>query len=478
MSSTRMTPQNILLITIHAARMPGIGGEVRAHYFIRAATELGNVTLVSLCGSGVNQQVPLDLVERCEQVIQPSRVDVPMINDTPSKGRLAAWRRTLLTILFPWRRQWQDFLNYGLQFCSPATGSPGTRSERPSRRLLSAVLRLQYRVFACYFRLPPLTSAAYASTFDQLLPAIQQCLRRRKFDVIWVEDVFAYPFAEKILSPLTNKNVTVICNSYNIEAFVFERTAQAAESKQARSSWKLQSRVTRTMEERAYSRSDLIFVCSDQDRQRGIKLVPEGNFQVVGNGVDIEYFRPDASGIRAKQPTLLFTGGFGYGPNREALKYFIRQILPLIRKQRRDVRFVFAGSQAGAAWLDLGIQDPAVECISDPADIRPCFQQAWVFVVPLLVGGGTRLKILEAMAMERAVVSTRIGAEGLNCQEGEHLLLADAPQSFANAVIRLLDDDQLRNRLEQTAAYWVRNRHSWASLSRDIVTKVGAMDAR
>ena len=473
-----MTPRNILLITIHAARMPGIGGEVRAHYFTRAATELGNVTLVSLCGSGVNQQVPLDLAERCEQVIQPSRVNMPTINDVPSKGRLAAWRRTLLTILRPWRREWQDFLNYCVQFCKPVKGSPGSRSERPGQKVLSTVLRLQYRVLAWCFRLPPLTCAAYASTFDQLWPSIQQCLRRRKFDVVWVEDVFAYPFAEKIIAALPNNGVSVICNSYNIEAFVFERTAQAADNSQARRYWTAQSCVARTMEKRAYSRSDLVFICSDQDRQLGRMLVPRGNFKVVGNGVNIEYFRPDASVSRATQPTLLFTGGFGYGPNREALKYFVQQILPLIRKQRTDVRFVFAGSQAGAAWLDLGIQDPEIECISDPADIRPCFQQAWVFVVPLLVGGGTRLKILEAMAMERAVVSTRIGVEGLNCEDGKHLLLADSPQSFADAAIRLLDDHELRNRLEQTAACWVRDRYSWQSLSRDIVKNVEALDAR
>lgn len=471
-----MSSKEILLITIHAARMPGIGGEVRAHYFIQAAAELGNVTLVSLCGAQPDHQVPQSLATICQQVIQPSSPAQPMVKSVVSKSRLAAWRRTLLTVFCPWRNQWQDFLRFCVQYCNPPKTVSGQQSERSGRRLLTAVLRLEYRLLAERFRLPPYACAAYGANFDQLWPAIQECLRQKAFDTVWVEDVFAYPFAEKILSQLDVPSVSVICNSYNIETYVFERTA-AADSVQARRHWELQSHVTRSMEKRAYGRSDLVFTCSEQDSQLGRTLVPEGNFRVVANGVNVDYFRPDRSVSRADRPTLLFTGGFGYGPNREALKYFVRQILPLIKTQRDDLRFVFAGAQASAAWRDHGLRDLTVECVSDPADIRPCFQQAWVFVVPLLVGGGTRLKILEAMAMEVPVVSTSVGAEGLDCIDGLHLLLADSPQAFADAVIRLLNDQELSQRMKQSAGEWVRNRYSWKSLSPMIVQKVGELDA-
>ena len=145
--------------------------------------------------------------------------------------------------------------------------------------------------------------------------------------------------------------------------------------------------------------------------------------------------------------------------------------------QRPDVRFVFAGSKASAAWREHANGDSTIECISDPVDIRPCFREAWIFVVPLLVGGGTRLKILEAMAMEVPIVSTSIGAEGIDCVDGEHILLADSPQTFADAVVRILEDQEFGERLKQNASQWVRNRYSWKSLSPGILQQVGALDA-
>ena len=142
-----------------------------------------------------------------------------------------------------------------------------------------------------------------------------------------------------------------------------------------------------------------------------------------------------------------------------------------------EVKFVFAGSQAKQAKRDLSIDDEAIECVSDPADIRPCFQAAWVFVVPLLVGGGTRLKILEAMSMGVPVVSTSVGAEGLGAENGMHLLIADTPQEFADAVVRLLNDSALQSRMKTVAAEWVRTRYSWESLSPQITQQLEALDA-
>ena len=474
---SHMTPPNILLVTIHAARMPGIGGEVRAHYFIRAAAKFGRVTLVSLCGSAIQQQVPHSLVELCARVIQPSSSEANGLLTERRKGRFFSWFQTITTLVFPWRNHWQNFLRYCVQFCGPPRDVTSGAKKRLGQRILQTVLRWQYQIFAKAFGLPPITCAAYVPAFERLWPEIQNCLRGTKLDVIWIEDVFAYPFAERILSESGNSSIRVICNSYNIETFVFERTALASESPQVRRHWYSQSHITRRMEVAVYRRSHLIFVCSEQDRELGLKLVPAGNFQVIGNGVNIDYFCSDPNVPKAKSPTLLFTGGFGYGPNPEALKFFVQQVLPLVRMVKPEVKFVFAGSQAKQAKHDLSIDDEAIKCVSDPADIRPCFQAAWVFVVPLLVGGGTRLKILEAMSMGVPVVSTTVGAEGLGAENGTHLLIADTPQEFADAVVRLLNDSALQNRIKTVAAEWVRTRYSWESLSPQITQQLEALDA-
>jgi glycosyltransferase involved in cell wall biosynthesis len=133
---------------------------------------------------------------------------------------------------------------------------------------------------------------------------------------------------------------------------------------------------------------------------------------------------------------------------------------------------LFAGAKASSALSELGYVDSNIECVSSPPDIRPCFERSWIFVVPLRAGGGTRLKILEAMAMELPIVSTAIGAEGIPCQDGEHILLADSPSDFANAVLRLLADEKLRLQLSNEAASWVRKNYDWKDLCESAVNSL------
>lgn len=461
-----MSPPRILLITIHAARMPGSGGNVRAHFFIRTAASLGDVTLVALCGPGGHERVPEEVASVCKRVIEPSQFKGQAVQQAKSKSRLAAWLRTIRVLVFPWWNHWQDFLAYCVQHCAATRPDIDHSSGRPWKKFLPKMVQAEYNFLARWHCVPALTCAAYWSTFFYLYPHLKSVLQQEEFDAIWVEDVYAYPFAEIILRQPGNVRLPVICNSYNIETFVCERMANSAKDRFLRRYWHRESKSLRWMESRAYERSSLVFVCSQEDEQLGRQLVPAGNFQVVGNGVDLNYFQAMNSIAVAEQPTLLFTGTFGYGPNREALKYFVESVFPLIRKQQPDVRFVFAGAQAKEASLDFGLQDSAIECVSDPVDIRPCFRAAWVFVVPLLAGGGTRLKILEAMAMGVPVVSTHLGAEGLGCVHGDQLLMVDAkdPEGFADSVVCLLRNRELRNKRAQRAASWVKDHYDWQLL--------------
>lgn len=451
-----MKRPRILLVTIHAGSMPGSGGNVRSHFFIRTACAIGDVTLVSLCGA-TGQVVDSRIRSLCKTVFGGIGTGERVSAKRPA-GRIGAWWNLLLVMLMPWRRQWCDFVAY----CAQHSG----REEHGGRkRFLSMILSRQYGLLNRLGFLPPLMCAAYWNTYQQLKPQILQHLREDvdggRFDCLWVEDVYAYPFARDLELSLGAPISVRICNTYNMEWSVFRRLAESAATQASKDHFLSQSRAMLHLEKAAYSESDLTFVCSQEDAVAGKSIAAEGQFCVVGNGVDLQYFS-GAGQVRNPEPALLLlTGTFGYGPNRQAAEYFSRQVLPLIRREVPEVRFRIAGGQARTAWEQLRLSECGVEFAADPVDIRPSFDQAEIFVVPLLSGGGTRLKILEAMAMGVPVVSTTVGAEGLGCCTEEQLLLADGAEAFATAVVRLLQQPELRRSLCENAAAWIKTRYDW-----------------
>lgn len=181
----------------------------------------------------------------------------------------------------------------------------------------------------------------------------------------------------------------------------------------------------------------------------------------VPTGVDTEYFRP--SGATRDSVELVFTGSMDWLPNEDAITYFAEKILPRIAAVVPDVKLTVVGRNPAKSLQSLARLDNRVRVTGRVEDIRPYVNQAAVYVVPLRVGGGTRLKIYEAMAMGKPVVSTSIGAEGLPVRSGEELLVADDPEQFAGAVLRLLSDCEFAERLGRRGCAAVRERFSWDS---------------
>jgi glycosyltransferase involved in cell wall biosynthesis len=466
-SSLGNTPEpnkKILLVTIQPARMPGMGGEVRAYYFIKTATELGDVTLVSLGGPAGTLNVQNDIAERCRQVIEPG-VYRP-VGSPPQRtlSRLQSWIRTVAVFCAPWRNRWSDFLTYCVQYCPPNQDAH-LATARWTKRLLASALRAEFNLISRFVNLPPLTAFLFDDSYSAIQPAVLEMLKRETFDLVWIENTITYPFAKEIIKGLRSPQPPVLCNAHNIETLVQQRIAVNASTSEERRYFRKQTDLMRAMEMEAYRISDLVIQCSEQDAELGREMVPETEFFVVGNGVNIDYFQSRSDARRHDRPTVVFTAGFGYGPNCEGLEFFVRKVFPLIRRDCPDCRFVFAGSQATEINKKLEINDASIECYSNPKDIRPYFEEAWVYVVPLLAGGGTRLKILEAMSMRRSIVSTSLGAEGIPCTDGVHLVLADEPEQFAKEVVALLKDPERRARLEQEAIKWVRANYSWDILT-------------
>lgn len=463
----------ILLLTMEPPRMPGSGGEVRTFYFVKALAEFGDVTLVSL-GGGENRRIDPGIAQACKRIIQPP-VASPNSASQRKPSRLASWMRTAQTLLAPWRNGWGDFLGYCLQYCTLNQMSSDA-SQKWSKRALAFILRTELGIAARLGNPPPVSVFFFDKAFKAIWPEISKVLLETRFDLLWFEHSLTYPFAQRWLNEMAARQQRpfVVCNAHNVESKLQGRYADLAKSRAEADYWRLQGRLLKRLEAEAFGACDLVITCSQEDNDLAKALSPETDIRVIGNGVDTGYFRPSA-GATSSSATLVFTGGFGYGPNVDALKFFVREIFPLIKAKRPDCRFLFAGANAQAAMDSLGKMDASVSCVSSPPDIRPCFEQAAVFVVPLRAGGGTRLKILEAMAMQRAIVSTRIGAEGIPCEEGEHLLLADSPSEFAEAVLRLLEDTSLRQRLGQQAGEWVRQNYDWNPLCAQAIDALKAL---
>ncbi|MEZ4867721.1 MAG: glycosyltransferase [Caldilineaceae bacterium] len=199
-------------------------------------------------------------------------------------------------------------------------------------------------------------------------------------------------------------------------------------------------------------------VVSEKERRLLVHAVPHyKTVEVVPNSIDLAHY----TGIReVQQPgQLIFTGSFGYQANYDAMVWFLRDVYPLIRAKIPNVHLTITGDHAGFSL-------PSTENVTLTGfvdDVRPFIARAWISLAPLLSGGGTRLKILEAMALGTPVVATAKGAEGLELQPGEHLLIANTPEALAQAVIHLCQDTGLHQRLAANAYSLVSEKYDWAT---------------
>jgi len=211
-------------------------------------------------------------------------------------------------------------------------------------------------------------------------------------------------------------------------------------------------------------KQDALFVTSERDKELFEKDVPNVPMYVIPNGVDSAYF---TSGNTAPEPwTLVFTGMMAYVPNYDGILYFLDEIFPLIQKKIPQVKIYIVGNRP-PKHLSLRASDSIV-ITGYTEDVRPYIRRASVYVVPLRMGSGTRLKISEALSMKKPIVTTSIGCEGIEVVSGESVLIADEPQAFADEVIRLLHDAELRSRLIRNGYEVMRSTYEWSVIGKKV----------
>jgi polysaccharide biosynthesis protein PslH len=259
--------------------------------------------------------------------------------------------------------------------------------------------------------------------------------------------------------------VPAVLFQHNVEALIWQRHAEVTRSPLRRAYMREQWRRMRRFEGRECRRYDRVLAVSDTDRRLMEDAYGVTGVEVVPTGVDLDFFRPDPATARDPH-RIVFTGSMDWMPNQDGVEFFLDQVFPRVRERLPDAALDIVG-RSPPGWLaDRAARDDAVRVTGFVDDIRPWIQRAAVAVVPLRVGGGTRLKIYEALAMETPVVSTTIGAEGLPLRDGDDILLADDPGRFADAVVRLLTDHEHARTLGVRAARRVRAEFGWDSVAR------------
>ncbi|MEW5929181.1 MAG: glycosyltransferase family 4 protein [Gemmatimonadota bacterium] len=287
---------------------------------------------------------------------------------------------------------------------------------------------------------------------------LEQLLRAGGFDLAHVDslDLSAYlPLLE---------GIPVACVHHNVESALLRRRAASERSAPLRRYVAHQAGLLEAEERRWCPRVALNVAVSDEDRRRFEALVPGARFAVVPNGVDTHAFRPPPAPGR---DGLVFVGGYGWYPNRDALEHFAEDVLPLLRGTGPEVPVRWVGRAPEPVRRDFR-ERHGIELTGYVDDTRPLVHAAACYVVPLRVGGGTRLKILDAWAMGKAVVSTPVGCEGLDARDGENILVRDDPAEFAAAVRRVLDDEALRARLGEGARRTAEEVYEWDVIGRSM----------
>lgn len=277
-------------------------------------------------------------------------------------------------------------------------------------------------------------------------------------------DVIVCDFLTPAVNLPAELPVPVVLFQHNVEAEIWRRHVEVRKDPLSRGYFAEQYRRMRRFEAEACRRFDLVIAVSEEDarhfeREYGIEAVA-----AVPTGVDVDFFTPDAHAKRTGG-SLVFTGSMDWMPNEDGIRWFAEEILPRIRRGAPGVTVTIVGRNPPAAISALAERDRGVKVTGRVPDVRPYMESGSVFIVPLRVGGGTRLKIYEGMSMGLPVVSTSVGAEGLPLTNGEHILLADDPESFAAACVRLLSDEKDARALGDRGARYVRERFGWNSVA-------------
>ena len=303
------------------------------------------------------------------------------------------------------------------------------------------------------FKRQPITVARYD------LPAYRQqfkaLIATDTFDLVHYEMFHTAQFR-------TETDLPSVLSQQNVDSAIWRRLCDETVNPFYKFAYWTQQLAFQRYERVLSPKFDAVTCTSDIDAAVFQRHCAEDVIEIIPNGVDVAHYQPDFS---AEAPAhLIYIGSMDWYPNEDAVSFFADEVLPQIHTEVPDVKFSIVGGNPSARVQKLAEKEGIVVTGRVP-EIKPYFAEATVFVVPLRIGSGTRLKILEALAMGKAIVSTSVGAEGLDLKDSEEIFIADEPTVFAEAVTRLLKDPSLRRRIGESGRARVEQDYDWRSIS-------------
>lgn len=293
-------------------------------------------------------------------------------------------------------------------------------------------------------------------------------LEETQFDIVQI-DFLHMAFCA---IPATNK-IPVVLRAHNVESIIWERL-----SKQRRGIMRLllqhQWKKVRNYESRIVSRFDLCLVFTKHDERRLKLLNPAVKTAILPAGVDISYFKPQA--VQEKPNSLIFVGDLLWTPNVDGIWWFVQEVFPLIKKEIPEITLHIVG-RGGERTLKK-VRARGIDVTGYVRDVRPHIRSSSVYVVPLRAGGGIRIKVLEALAMRKAIVSTTVGCEGIDVESGRDIFIADSPEMFAEATIELLRNSALREELGRNGRRLIERKYTWDRISPRLIDTYSTLLSR
>ncbi|MFI5252984.1 MAG: glycosyltransferase [Bacteroidota bacterium] len=323
--------------------------------------------------------------------------------------------------------------------------SPWTRMYRRPGQLYSRFTSMSYLQTACY------------STDMQ--KKIDEILAEQDFDLVFSEFCMMGWYQLKT-------NALKILDAHNIEHDNYSRMVKLEQSLIKKNQYISESKKLRCEEIATFKRQNALFATSQRDTEIIESLAPGIPKFVIPNGVDTSYFVPNITSVDPH--SMVFTGMMGYTPNSDGMLYFLDEIFPMITKEIPDAKITIVGNNPPAVLQKRASDNVIVTGYVD--DVRPYVWNSKAYVVPLRMGGGTRLKVCEAMSMKKPIITTSIGCEGIDVESGKHVFIADTPGKFARMVINVLQDRSDHARLVENGYKLVRSVYDWSVICHEMET--------
>jgi len=313
-------------------------------------------------------------------------------------------------------------------------------------------------------------------TNDSMTRAVESLLGEQDFDVVQIESIHLMAYLPKIRA--ARSRPLIVCDWHNIESELLRRYSERESNVARRAYARKTARLMSQLERRALIEFDAHLVVSERDAERLRNIDSEAQVSLIENGVDMAHYSDDeieaayatwaAAGAARKTKRIVFVGSMDYHANVDGAVSFGREVWPRVRDRQPELVFTVVGRDPAPEVRAL-TTIPGIEVTGTVDDVRPFYREALAAIVPLKVGGGSRLKILEAMAAGVPVISTTLGAEGLNVRDSENILIADTNEQLAEAIVSVVESEEQCKRLSNAGRALISRHYDWLQLGTNLL---------